>query len=85
MNTRSIIECTDINILKRRYRNVYREYKQLNSEISLLTSRIDDSKLLCLPKTSKYYHQLRLSSLRNNKNEFRNLAIQIKKRINEFV
>ena len=83
MNTRSIIECTDINILKRRYRNVYREYKQLNSEISLLTSRIDDSKLLCLPKTSKYFHQLRLSSLRNNKNEFRNLAIQIKKRINE--
>ena len=85
MNTRSIIECTDINILKRRYRNVYREYKQLNSEISLLTSRIDDSKLLCLPKTSKYFHQLRLSSLRNNKNEFRNLAIQIKKRINELV
>ena len=70
MNTGSMFECTDINILKRRYRNVYREYKQLNSEISLLTSRIDDSKLLCLPKTSKYYHQLRLSSLRNNKNEF---------------
>ncbi len=85
MNTRSIIECTDINILKRRYRNVYREYKQLKSEISLLTSRIDDSKLLCLPKTSKYFHQLRLSSLRNNKNEFRNLAIQIKKIINELV
>ena len=85
MNTRSIFECNDINVLKRRYKNVYKQYRQLNSEITILSSRIDESKILCLPKTSKYFHDLRLSTLRNNRNEFSNLAKSIKKRIHELL
>ena len=66
-----------------RYRNVCSQYKVLHSEIQKLTSIIKESNVLCLPKTSSYFHQLRLTSLQHNKSKYRTLAFSLRKRINE--
>ena len=83
MNTRSIFECKDIAVLKIRYKIVLKQYKLLNNEVQLLTSRIANTHISCLPRTSAYFHELRLSSLRNNRSTFLNLAISIENKIIE--
>ena len=70
-------------VLKRRYKIVCKQYALLNSEVKLLTSRIENTNVSCLPRTFAYFHELRLSSLRNNRFAFLILAISIEKRITE--
>ena len=81
MTTSSILTSDDINLLMSRFNNTRKQVLLLNIEIRTLNTIIETASNSCLPKTSAYFHRLRLSCLQATRTKFLDLAVSLKNRV----